>query len=66
MHMKARMADAGPDPCVCVRGLRPDELLKGLYAMGFQRPSKIQESALPLLLRNGPDGRYVRTDPCDA
>ncbi|TPX58655.1 hypothetical protein SpCBS45565_g07949 [Spizellomyces sp. 'palustris'] len=34
-------------------GLHPD-LLKGLYAMGFQRPSKIQEKALPLLLANPP------------
>lgn len=30
-------------------GLR-DELLKGLYAMKFSKPSKIQEKALPLLL----------------
>lgn len=30
-------------------GLHPD-LLKGLYAMGFSKPSKIQERALPLLL----------------
>ncbi|PLW21183.1 hypothetical protein PCASD_18794 [Puccinia coronata f. sp. avenae] len=29
-------------------------LLKGLYRMGFQRPSKIQERALPLLLQNPP------------
>jgi ATP-dependent RNA helicase DDX19/DBP5 len=29
--------------------LRP-ELLKGLYAMGFDAPSKIQETALPTLL----------------
>jgi len=29
--------------------LRPD-LLKGIYAMGFNRPSKIQETALPMLL----------------
>ncbi|KAG0150373.1 hypothetical protein CROQUDRAFT_88176 [Cronartium quercuum f. sp. fusiforme G11] len=33
--------------------LRP-ELLKGLYRMGFQRPSKIQERALPLLLQDPP------------
>ena len=31
---------------------RPDELLKGIYKMGFQKPSKIQEKALPLLLQN--------------
>ncbi|CAR26680.1 hypothetical protein ZYGR_0H05020 [Zygosaccharomyces rouxii] len=34
-------------------GLSP-ELLKGLYAMKFQKPSKIQEHALPLLLHNPP------------
>lgn len=34
-------------------GLHPD-LLKGLYSMGFQKPSKIQERALPLLLQNPP------------
>jgi superfamily II DNA/RNA helicase len=26
--------------------------LKGVYKMGFQKPSKIQERALPLLLQN--------------
>ncbi|KAG9043560.1 RNA helicase required for poly(A+) mRNA export, partial [Tulasnella sp. UAMH 9824] len=34
-------------------GLHAD-LLKGLYSMGFQKPSKIQERALPLLLQNPP------------
>lgn len=34
-------------------GLSP-ELLKGLYAMKFNKPSKIQEKALPLLLSNPP------------
>ncbi|EJD53977.1 DEAD-domain-containing protein [Auricularia subglabra TFB-10046 SS5] len=34
-------------------GLTP-ELLKGIYAMGFQKPSKIQERALPLLLSDPP------------
>jgi ATP-dependent RNA helicase DDX19/DBP5 len=29
-------------------------LLKGIYAMRFQRPSKIQEKALPMLLANPP------------
>lgn len=31
-----------------------EELLKGLYAMKFNKPSKIQEKALPLLLKNPP------------
>lgn len=34
-------------------GLHAD-LLKGLYAMKFTKPSKIQERALPLLLQNPP------------
>ncbi|EMD33959.1 hypothetical protein CERSUDRAFT_97883 [Gelatoporia subvermispora B] len=34
-------------------GLHPD-LLKGVYAMGFSKPSKIQERALPLLLADPP------------
>lgn len=33
---------------------RDEELLKGLYAMKFTKPSKIQEKALPLLVRNPP------------
>ncbi len=28
------------------------DLLKGIYDMGFSKPSKIQERALPLLLSN--------------
>lgn len=31
---------------------RHQDLLKGLYALGFSKPSKIQERALPLLLSN--------------
>ncbi|KAI9005620.1 P-loop containing nucleoside triphosphate hydrolase protein [Hyaloraphidium curvatum] len=34
-------------------GLTP-ELLKGVYAAGFEAPSKIQEKAIPLLLHNPP------------
>ena len=33
----------------CLACSRP-ELLKGVYAMGFNAPSKIQEMALPILL----------------
>lgn len=33
---------------------RPEAILKGLYQMRFQRPSKIQEKALPLLMTNPP------------
>ncbi|KAE8216464.1 hypothetical protein CF327_g306 [Tilletia walkeri] len=31
-----------------------EDLLKGIYAMKYQKPSKIQERALPLLLQNPP------------
>lgn len=31
---------------------RHQDLLKGIYDMGFSKPSKIQERALPLLLAN--------------
>ena len=30
------------------------DLLKGVYGMGFNRPSKIQEQALPILLADPP------------
>lgn len=31
---------------------RSRELLNGVYQMGFNKPSKIQATALPLMLRN--------------
>ena len=37
------------------------ELLKGIYAMGFNRPSKIQETALPLLLANPPENMIAQS-----
>ncbi|ORY31638.1 P-loop containing nucleoside triphosphate hydrolase protein [Naematelia encephala] len=33
--------------------IHPD-LMKGIYAVGFKKPSKIQEKALPMLLNNPP------------
>ncbi|QLG70645.1 hypothetical protein HG535_0A05860 [Zygotorulaspora mrakii] len=41
-------------------GLSP-ELLKGLYAMKFQKPSKIQERALPLLLSTPPKNMIAQS-----
>jgi hypothetical protein len=35
-----------------IRGCRNEDLLKGIYNMGFSKPSKIQERALPLLLKD--------------
>lgn len=33
----------------------PEATLKGIYSMNFAKPSKIQEKALPLLLKNPPE-----------
>lgn len=60
-EVKVNLADLQADPnspLYSVKsfdelGLSP-ELLKGIYAMKFQKPSKIQERALPLLLSNPP------------
>lgn len=40
--------------------LKP-ELLKGVYAMGFNRPSKIQETALPALLAHPPSNLIAQS-----
>lgn len=37
------------------------ELLKGVYCMGFNAPSKIQETALPLLLVNPPKNMIAQS-----
>lgn len=58
-EVKVKLADlqADPDsPLYSVKSFEElglsEELLKGLYAMKFNKPSKIQEKALPLLLSN--------------
>ncbi|CAI9616485.1 unnamed protein product [Staurois parvus] len=40
--------------------LKP-ELLKGVYAMGFNRPSKIQETALPMMLAFPPQNLIAQS-----
>ena len=40
--------------------LKP-ELLKGVYAMGFSAPSKIQETALPTLLADPPQNMIAQS-----
>jgi ATP-dependent RNA helicase DDX19/DBP5 len=60
-EVKVKLADLQADPnspLYSIRsfdelGLQP-ELLKGLYAMKYQKPSKIQEKALPLLISDPP------------
>lgn len=60
-EVKVKLADLQADPNSPLYsaksfeelGLSP-ELLKGLYAMKFSKPSKIQEKALPLLLSSPP------------
>ncbi|SPP88371.1 DEAD-box helicase Dbp80 [Drosophila guanche] len=38
-----------------------EELLKGIYAMGFNTPSKIQETALPTLLADPPQNMIAQS-----
>lgn len=60
-EVKVKLADLQADPnspLYSIKsfeelGLSP-ELLKGLYAMKYQKPSKIQEKALPLLISDPP------------
>jgi ATP-dependent RNA helicase DDX19/DBP5 len=40
--------------------LKPD-LLQGIYAMGFTKPSKIQETALPALINNPPQNLIAQS-----
>lgn len=41
--------------------IRPQTLLKGIYGMHFSRPSKIQESALPLILSDPPQNLIAQS-----
>lgn len=38
-----------------------EQLLKGVYAMGFNKPSKIQETALPVLLADPPSNMIAQS-----
>ncbi|XP_002120760.2 ATP-dependent RNA helicase DDX19B [Ciona intestinalis] len=38
-----------------------EELVQGIFAMGFNRPSKIQETALPLLVCNPPQNMIAQS-----
>ncbi|TVY84044.1 ATP-dependent RNA helicase dbp5 [Lachnellula suecica] len=38
-----------------------EQILKGLYAMNFRKPSKIQEKALPILLRDPPQNMIAQS-----
>ncbi|KAJ7305071.1 hypothetical protein JRQ81_010880 [Phrynocephalus forsythii] len=38
-----------------------DELLQGIYAMGFNKPSKIQETALPMMLADPPQNLIAQS-----
>jgi ATP-dependent RNA helicase DDX19/DBP5 len=40
---------------------RKQELLKGVYAMGYNNPSKIQETALPTLLADPPENMIAQS-----
>jgi len=58
LNVQVTLADENPSTALYTGistfedlGLNPD-LLKGIYSMGYTKPSKIQEKALPLLLNN--------------
>lgn len=60
-EVKVKLADLQADPNSPLFSVKSfddlglnEQLLKGLYAMKFNKPSKIQEKALPLLLKNPP------------
>ena len=60
-EVKVKLADLQADPNSPLYSVKSfdelglaEELLKGVYAMKFQKPSKIQEHALPLLLSDPP------------
>lgn len=60
-EVKVKLADLQADPNSPLYSIKSfeelgltDELLKGLFAMKFNKPSKIQEKALPLLISNPP------------
>lgn len=60
-EVKVKLADLQADPDSPLYSVKSFEelglketLLKGLYAMKYNKPSKIQEKALPLLLSNPP------------
>ncbi|WWC91923.1 uncharacterized protein L201_006875 [Kwoniella dendrophila CBS 6074] len=60
-QVEVKLADLQADPNSALYSaktfealnLHPD-LMKGIYSVGFKKPSKIQEVALPLLLNNPP------------
>lgn len=61
-EVKVKLADLQADPNSPLYSIKSfeelglsKELLKGLYAMKYQKPSKIQEKALPLLISNPPE-----------
>ncbi|KAK9453278.1 P-loop containing nucleoside triphosphate hydrolase protein [Dipodascopsis uninucleata] len=60
-EVKVKLADLQADPNSPLYSVNrfedlglKEELLKGLYSMKFQKPSKIQERALPLLINDPP------------
>ncbi|KAK4686021.1 ATP-dependent RNA helicase DDX19/DBP5, partial [Tremellales sp. Uapishka_1] len=60
-EIEVKLADLQADPNSPLYSVKTfeqlpihEDLLKGIYAVGFTKPSKIQEKALPLLLNNPP------------
>ncbi|WVR09609.1 hypothetical protein IAU60_006681 [Kwoniella sp. DSM 27419] len=60
-QVEVKLADLQADPNSALYSAKTfealnlhEDLMKGIYAYGFKKPSKIQEIALPLLLSNPP------------
>lgn len=67
-EVQVKLADLQADPNSPLYSVKSFEelglnenLLKGLYAMKFTKPSKIQEKALPLLLSNPPTNMIAQS-----
>ncbi|WRT70033.1 uncharacterized protein IL334_007026 [Kwoniella shivajii] len=60
-QVEVKLADLQADPDSALYSAKTfealnlhEDLMKGIYSVGFKKPSKIQEKALPLLLSNPP------------
>ena len=67
-HVKVQLADQQADPNSPLYSAKsfeelgiPELILRGIYAMKFSKPSKVQEKALPLLLSNPPQNMIAQS-----
>lgn len=67
-QVQVKLADLQADPNSPLYSVKsfedlglPDNILRGVYAMKFSKPSKVQERALPLLLPNPPQNMIAQS-----